>query len=276
VDRWNRRGRLAAGTVCGAALGVCFLGFAGVAAASGGYTITYSPIGSIEAVCTSHPDVTSLTIEPGTPVFLVNRTGVTAIADTGRRRSDRIEDGEAVTVRLTRGEHAVRMVPDCLISGQIATATIYVVRDAPTVGPGPSWTDPPPPAPTTAPTGDQREGAGGSSDAGGRSSTMEPSPSGGPGAGGGAGVTRPPAGGPAGTGPDALGAGTAAASDAAPILNGAADDDEISAAFRVADVDHRGKGLVAVVALICILGVSVGIIRAIRAQRTSRAVRRVT
>ncbi len=272
MDRWLVR-RWAAVVV--GVIGVAGFGVAGVAAAEPTWTITYSPVDGPDALCTSEPDVAVLTVRPGTPITLVNRTGVAATVDTGTS-SRNVDDGQAIMARFTDGAHQVRMVPNCLVSGQITAAMVYVVRDSPTEGPGPAGptaTRTPSAAPGSSVTsgvgqrGSNRATTPVTSTATGTSprSTPRPSASPRPTAGGGPGPTS----GPSST---ALAAGA----DANPVLGGGPDQEEFSAPFRVAQTDHRGVHLVAVVALICILGVSVGIIRAIRAQRTTGAVGRVT
>jgi hypothetical protein len=250
VDPWARRRRWLFVLVVAA----CAVASAmGVAMASTDWTITFWPAEG--SGCSSAPDVPMLTVPPDTKITLVNRTGLDAVLDIGdRNASPRLADGDGVWVTLGRGEHAVRMIPDCQDeAGTIEAAMVYVLKaTAATTGTS-----------TAIPTGT------GVAPAPGLMTLTEPTAS--PSAES-DGVSLPGAATPTTSPTMAIMSGN---SGSEPVLGGGSEPEQIGEPFRV-DGDNRGVRLVAVVALICILGVSVGIIRAIRAQRASSAARRGT
>jgi hypothetical protein len=275
VHLWTRRtsdhGRLALAGVFSVALGGFVIGLAAVATADTTWTITYRAVGSDPSVCTSAPDLSSLTIVFGTSVTLANQTGSPVIVDTGAKKTTPLGNGQGITVKLGTGQHEVRLVPDCVVIGAVVAATVDVQRPSthgPGVGPSdepsgspsstasapvtPSGTPPPvmwtpPPATTSVPPALAADVPS----MGGTDSSADATP-----------FTSLNAGGPPDTAP-AVGEGTG--------------PDEFGLPFALTNEnDHKGVQLVGVVALICILGVSVGIIRVIRAQRASAALERLT
>jgi hypothetical protein len=275
VHLWTRRtserGRLALAGVFSVALGGFVIGLAAVASADTTSTITYRAVGSDPSVCTSAPDVARLTIAFGTSIRLVNLTGSPVIVDTGGKKTQSLTVGQGVNVRLSAGVHDVRLVPDCVVIGAVVASTVDVLKNqmpqtpsgGPTDGPTgtpsatasvtPSWTSPqvmstPPLATTSAlPTLD-----GGVVPSMGGTDLPADATS----------LTSLNAGGPP---------------DASPVGGGGIGTDDFGPPFALTDEnDHKGVQLVGVVALICILGVSVGIIRVIRAQRASAVLERLT
>jgi hypothetical protein len=226
-----------------AAGGVAFGLAGGVAAADAGWTITYRSVG---APCTSRPDMASLTVSPGAMITVVNQTGGSAILDTDQRRQQTLVDGDAVRLQLNTGEHAVRLLPDCVATGEVDAVTIFVAKGAKVESSGVSWTEPVTPAPP-----------GGPADL---PIAVQPVV-GAPGPRAREGDEPQPIQTDASTGPPVLGGGPASTD----IEPSTPDDLAIGVPFPfTGQGDKRGVQLVGVVALICIFGVSVGIIRVIR------------
>lgn len=251
----SRRGRLALAGVFVAGIGGLIVGLAAVATADSTWTITYRQIDSDP--CSSAPDLTSLTVGTGTTILLVNRTGVRVTVDSGAKKTVYLNNGEEVSVRLSSGQHDVRLVPDCQVTGTVIGALVYVEKNPATQGPGGEPTvepSPTAPSPSVEPLGPPE-------------STPAPALAGvePPGTGTGSLASPSP---PATTSPDAIGP---------PELGGGPVPDQYGPTLQLTDEnDHKGVQLVGVVALICILGVSVGIIRVIRAQRARSALERLT
>ena len=247
--------------------------------AAGTETIAFHGNGPEPLVCTSYPDRTSLKVTTGTSIVLENYTWTSAALDVGRKEPLILAHGEGVTIKLRAGTHDLRLVPDCLVV-QVGAVTVTVVRGVGVPGP-PSISVPAGPEPTRAgPPGPPRPSG--------------PSPSGGsPETAGPTGVPTPgegsPTAGPApadltdSTGPSTGGAivgldgepvpenGTVtAAEQAAPSLKGNPIID-VKGPFQLTSRpgDQRGGQLLAVIAAICVFGVTAGIIRAILAQRAS-------
>jgi hypothetical protein len=247
VHLWGRRRTaLAALSTVALAAGLA-VGVASLAAAGTDLTAGTGPLWTIAfrsagPDCTSRPDPPSLTVAAGTVVALVNETGEAAVLDAGYTKPPTVADGDSYSLLFNLGAHAVRMVPQCAGSREADTATIYVEKSLVSAGPGPS-------GPSTAAW----------SSAGAAGSPAAPST-----------VIHPV---------DTSLPDTGSASPSylfpwlndppSPVLGGAAPR---GIANPVGDnSDGKGVELVGVVALICILGVGVGIIRVIRARHANGA-----
>lgn len=191
-------------------------------------------------VCSSAPDPSTLTVANNTRVVLANFTGADATVDLGTGTPLAVADGAALSVRFKKGEYRVRMVPDCPGMLEVQPAVVSVVRPKGAGDPGSVAVTPSPVGPVASfPPPDTPSSA--------RSSPMdsaEENPSGliaAPGR-----ATAGPA--PVEVGPDVL------------------------AAPPVGDRPDGGRArLLAVIATICVFGVTTAIIRAIVAQRTTRS-----
>jgi hypothetical protein len=249
VHLWGRRRTALAALftlgVAALAVGLASLASAGAAptpAADDTWTITFRSVGT---GCSSRPDPPSLTVAAGTQVTLVNETGVAALVDYGVKKLPTVAAGATFRPRLGTGEHVIKMVPQCPAATQIYPATVYVERNPASVGPGPGWPDTP--TGHTAPGATRADTVASAVDDQVSTSDTTAQTSA---AGAAVNATSPPV---LGGGPNANGFGLIGVTN-----------------------DSRGLHLLAVVALICILGVAVGIIRVIRAQRASSAQQRVT
>ncbi len=254
--RTHRGGRWYVGVVILAVAGWFIFGQAVSAGAADTWTITFTA-GPLP--CSSRPDVAGLTILPGTSITLVNRIGSAATVDLGVPAQSRLDDGDAVSVRLSTGERTVRLVPECPGIGDVIPSAVHVVPGAALEGPDPTS--------TVHPSGLVLPSRTPGSSAG------TPLAEAGPGAA--STVSGQPAG-PGATGTSAS-SPSAEAGDpsAAAVADSGLGTDVFGPGYRLFD-DHPGVGLLGVVALICILGVVVGIIRAIRAQHGTRAAGRFT
>jgi hypothetical protein len=274
-----RAARLPVTVLCVLAAGAAALALAHDADADAGpvLTITFRDDGP-PAVCSSRPDLATLTIGTATKITLVNATGGEITVDTGGSSAPVLADGQGVRVKLSQGHHSVRMVPACLITGDVEAAEVTVVPGnlvtvappgptRPTGGSAPPTSGPPGVSSSSTEPG-RAPGPGGAPPWSG-ASWLPPTGSGPP-------PDAPPGPNPA---PAPLPGGYPPGSDRAgqPVLMGQPDPDVYDRPYQAQPpTDQKGGRLVAVVALICILGVTVGIIRAIRAQHSNPVIRRVT
>jgi hypothetical protein len=214
---------------------------ADAATSAGGPSISFTGGVLAPVACSSTPDPPGLNLAKSTRVVLVNFTGADATLDLGTGTPIAVGDGAAVSVKFKKGEYRVRMVPDCPGTLQIQAAIVSVGKtmDArPHALPGPPNSagpaaDPSPPA-----------------TAGGSGPAPAASPSAAPGG---------------------------RVGDAETIAGGSAMVEPGQEVLVVAPMgdrpDARGARLLAVIATICVFGVTTAIIRAIVAQRTTRSAR---
>ncbi len=111
-------------------------------------------------MCDSTPNTTAITITDATRITLANLTGADAGLDTGSEQALTVADGIGVSVRFRPGQYAIRMVPNCALTGDVGLALLTVTA-ASSDGPGatlPPQPQPGPPQPGPAPTaaGDPR------------------------------------------------------------------------------------------------------------------------
>jgi hypothetical protein len=220
----------------------------------------------VPLACSATPDPPSLIVRIGTRVILANFTGADATVDIGAELPVEVAAGTAISVRFGLGEHTVTMAPKCIRTFGLVPVEISVRRAAdlpPTPAPGTSASaDPSPDASPTA-TGhpiappDSSDSVSADS-APGRSAAVGP---------------RAGHGGRDGS---AL-AGGDTGSEPVPAVGAPGDVDlglDVEVAASVGPVDRgpdaRGRRLLALVATICVFGVTSAIIRAIVAQRTTR------
>jgi hypothetical protein len=215
--------------------------------------------------CSSTPDVSGITVQQGSKVNLINRTGTSTTVVVDSVPGVTLAAGMSVRVRLKAGQHSVALRPDCVFVGAVDTLVVTVITgDWIAPESTPTQNSPPSSAPGTAGTGGTdsagvpprvRSGAGTSSagldDNGGvappraaQSGSTAATPAGS--------VRTSPSGG-----------------NAAPPEFGSFDPPSLAGEEGS---DPRGGRLLAVIALICELGVTAGIIRAIVAQRADGAI----
>jgi hypothetical protein len=237
-------------------------------------TVTFHGGPLAPALCPAAPDRSNLDIVAGAWVNVVNRTGAKATLEVDGSPSQTIAKDAGLSVMLPSGRHNLRLIPHCPVHGTMLPVVIEVAA----VQPGGS------PAPSASPTA---------------SSPVGPLPSGGPAGSGGypdgrtGGGTVPAGGsgfggsgvggsGTGGVGPPVVsgspGPAAAPGSDGGPAGSGGPGVDSragiVVVPYAVPETqDPRGVNLLAVIATICVFGVTVAIIRAILAQRTTRMVR---
>lgn len=245
-------------------------------------TVTFTATGLVPVACGTRPDASSLSIPDASAVVVANRTGVSAAVVVGGQRQLTVADGEGASLTLTPGQHEIRLVPQCVLVTQ-TKALVVTVTSAPPEPPAPSAT---PDAPATS----------GAADPSSTPPATDPPPASDPPPG----VTPPPAtpdppaqpgtppqGGSPGDPEPGAGAGHPRATAADPELSSGAGPIAASptpgpwpsveefSGVRGADVlradpvalaggsHSKGLRLLAVVATICVLGVTVAIIRTI-------------
>jgi hypothetical protein len=234
-------------------------------------TIIFRGDGPEPLVCTSYPEPTSVSIKVGTAVAVENRTGLAAVLSIGTAEPIPLPDGEGLTLKLKKGTHELRLEPSCLVV-QAGAATVEVGTGSdlgePVAPPGPgpeptrSIGDPTPTASSVTPTETSASPA-----------ASEPAATAGPTSPAAVdvgsrdraiGVDRPVVPGA----PEAVPGAEMPADQSGPVL-------ERVGPYPLPGRDHddRGERLVAVIAAICVLGVTAGIIRAILAQQASGAAR---
>jgi hypothetical protein len=223
------------------------VGFGGAAAAAAAAqagpndpTVTFQGSGTPPLACGSIPDQPALTILVGTKVVVANQTGASATVMIGTVAGTTLEHGEATRVRLKKGQHTLTLVPDCAVVTTVGSSVITVNEPEDEGEP-----DPDPEAP-------------------------------------GSGATRPPGRGTGSTGAPLVAPGVSTATPTAaspsstpatplPGPDGDVAEFEPSYALGVPPVTN-GNVLLAIISLICILGVTAGIIRAILAQRADNVI----
>jgi hypothetical protein len=227
--------------------------------------ITFTATGTPPVLCGTVASVSSLRVGTNTRIILDNQTGVPAIIDVGKQKVLDLQPGMGARIKLKPGQHEVSLVPDCaVITG---TAVVAVSVDpgntppdaSPSAGPtDPADTPGSPPRPSSDAPGTTGPAVGGSG---------SPGPKPGPGPGPKPGPKPGPGPGP---GPDLAGTGATNGTDVTGHLDGEVIEVQ---AFSLGDSrDPKGVRLLAVIAAICVFGVTVAITRAIVSERTSTTV----
>jgi hypothetical protein len=206
-------------------------------------TVTFTSTGVPPVSCGSQPNVTSLALPEGTAFLVENRIGESAWVRVGDEAVLEVADGAGALLTLAVGQHDVRMVPSCLVTGEGRAQKVVVTV-----------------SPATAASGDPS-----ASSAPGATPTPDV-PSGEPTATGSEPVASVPAG-PIGT-PAVVPAGTEVVVDpgAPPATLPPLGHSEVLAATAVqlpGGGNPKGVRLLAIVAAICVLGVTAAIIRSI-------------
>jgi hypothetical protein len=282
--RWKRPAALlAAGIIAGAPLlapgaaGAVGAAAARVDAVESGRQVTFSGGGLLGLSCAAEPSTGSVTITAETTLRVVNRTGhrATLLLD-GAARGE-VAKGGAAEVLFHRGPVQLALKPHCVLAEQ-KTVRVQVVTPRP-----------PADEPATGPARPGNTGGGPSGGAATGGSTTSGGSTAGRGTGDGAVQPgRQPAAGargreedpalvpgadPASEDPDVAGAGTSVA-ESPPQVNVGEPGADLAAEplGSVEPISGDGPiGLLAIIAIVCVLGVSVGAMRAILSQRASRA-----
>ena len=222
-------------------------------------------------ICTSTPDTPAVTITVDMRVTLANLTGAEASVDTGTAQALTVADGVGVSVRFRPGQYVVRLVPDCALTNDIG-ASVVTVMDESGVAPAPT-TAPTPSLPETVrqptPSGSRLVGPTGGS--GSRATPTVPAAVADPPPPGGSAVpiTESPTAGSAGSPPEPTSSGVVSPAPRPAWAVG--DHDPVIYDVVMVPVqqpgDPRVVRLLAVIAVICVFGVTTAIIRAILTQR---------
>jgi len=229
-------------------------------------TVTFHGGSLAPAVCPAAPDQSSVNLTEGGWVNLVNRTGAKATLQVDGSSSQTIVKDGGLSVMLPVGRHDVRLIPICPVHGAIVPVVIDVagVQPGGRAEPSGSPAESPPVGspPSVGPAGSGADPGRGAGDGG----TGPPGVVGGPPAGsdGSTGGSPKPDGSP--------GSDLASSGSVAPGID--PDAAMVVVPYAVPQTeDPRGARLLAVIAAICVFGVTLAIIRAILAQRTTRMVR---
>jgi hypothetical protein len=129
-----RRATLGLAVVAGVMVMVIVGALASVAGETPAPTVTFTATGVPPLSCGSTPNVGSLNVPEGTGILLENRIGVSAWVRVGSEDEDEdqqvieVPDGTGALLVLAVGQYAVGMVPECLHSGQAKPVTVTVTR----------------------------------------------------------------------------------------------------------------------------------------------------
>lgn len=249
----------------------------------GDATVTYTPVAG--QPCSSRPDADAVAMRPKSWINIVNHTGFAAVLQTGTGRTvdfptaAPLVDGKSL--RLPAGHYVLQLVPTCPGVGDLLATIVDVADTAPdppqvTPGGGIPVAGPP----TQEPPSDNPPSGNPPSD----------DPGAGPGAGPGVlvgGTTGPetnpyanqPVGGPA-TSSNPAGNSGQGGGQAIQPGTGQQYGDDLTGAIEVrpystpqslsAAESARRNRLLAIIAAICVLGVTTAIIRAIISERVTR------
>lgn len=212
----------------------------GLAHAADPPTATFTAIGLAPVACGSRPDVDDLAVSEGTAVVIANHTGVPAKVVVAGQTVLTIDSGTAGSLTLAAGSHQVTLVPQCVV---VAHTFPLAVTVTPASSPPPESPveDPPPALGPAAPGGSTGEGEAG---------REGPAPK------------RAPSGGVPLTSADP-GSPSASASPSRRPAPGPSSVVQAEAIPWTKPEDPKGVRLLAVIATICVLGVTAAIIRSI-------------
>jgi hypothetical protein len=255
----ERTVRVGALLATGAVAGLPLLA-AGPAAAAGP-EISFSRGGGLEALsCSSSPSEESVTVPAESTVTFVNRLGSDATLRIDGRDATEVKKDESTDVLFHRGPVQVALVPDCSLLALSKTFEPVSVKVEPADTPAD-----PPSSQAAKPGGHAAAGgSSGSTSSGGSSTGTDESPA----------ADRKPSASPssssvppAGGGVGSTGAGTVEGPEAPGGEQGLAAEPLSSVR---ASAERGPNGLLAIIAAVCVVGVSAGAIRAIVAQRATR------
>jgi hypothetical protein len=269
-------------------------------AAAADHEVTFGGGGLGVLSCESRPDVSRVLVAPESTVDFTNQLGQPAMLRIDGADRSRVARGATVEVRFHRGPASVQLVPDCVLNLSESFSPVTVQVSPPRPEPT-SADDPPPSGATSAPATSGRTDGSNQRPAAGAGTTdqVRPGPAGAPPARPAAGIPPGPEGAPSGAAePGAAGPGAAGPGAAGPSV---VDPDEWRTWYGVdgvgpgidlptggpATVLDRGQpaepmayaaansrtgsfGLLALIATVCVVGITVGAIRAIVAQRATR------
>ncbi|NUT21859.1 MAG: hypothetical protein HOV77_22010 [Hamadaea sp.] len=244
--------RALAGVGLGMLLGVPLAAQPALAETEAGTQVEFNGGGLGLLLCGSKPDRAAVTIKSEQKVVFVNNLGQGATLQIDGENGGPISDGQAVEVQFHKGPVAIAMVPDCLLNlggnGSYEPVTVNVnATSSPSSGdstgaPRVVKTRTPKPKPSATPA----PSASASAEEG-PLFPMDPDPSSSVAAGG-----------------DSLEPGSTV------VTPGGESVIDVSAVSSDTPKDKGPIGLLAIIATVCVVGVTVGAIRAIVSQRATR------
>jgi len=241
---WARHRVWAGGLIVGGVVAGLLVG--GLAHAADPPTVTFSGGDLLGLACGSRPDVDSVSVSEGTAVTVANDTGATARVVVSGQTVLTLEDGAAGALTLAAGSHQVVLVPQCLLVTLTAPLTVTVTPAPAPPSPSPESSPPsedPPTALAPAAPGESTSGEDGVV-VGGRA----PAPK------------RMPGGTPV---PSVAGSPSASAGTSSWPTSGRSEVAQAEVVPWSKPEDPKGVRLLAVIAAICVLGVTAAIIRSI-------------
>jgi hypothetical protein len=245
--------RLAAAAAMGALVG---LPLALPASATDPASVTFTGGGLGLLLCGSKPDTSRISVPAEQKVRLTNQLGIDATLNIDGSANSSVANGETVEVQFHRGPVSIGMVPDCPLNlnGSYEQLTVDVRHNAPAAAPVATR---PAAAPSTRPSNsNSAAGASPSRGAPDGFQTAPPTP--------GAPLFSDPA--IAGVEPSA----GATRESSATVVHPGRSPRAQGLAGDTGPVDKGPIGLLAIIATVCVVGVSAGAIRAIITQRATR------
>lgn len=240
-----------------------------------GKEVVFSGGGLLGVACGAKPSATSVSVPAESSLRVVNNTGRRAkLVLDGATRGE-ISSGSAADVLFHRGPVSLALKPDCVLADESSSVRVEVVAAPPAAAPEPPGEAPAPPA-TGGGTSGNNNGGGGTSTGGTTGRTprdADPRERPDSGATASADPTTPAAEPTPGDGTETA---TATVDGNLPALAEPTDSVTVAGAnaeplASVEPVRAGGStGLLALIASVCVVGVSAGAIRAIIAQRATR------
>ncbi|WP_155369217.1 hypothetical protein [Catellatospora vulcania] len=272
------RRRAAAFAAAGLLVGLPLLGAspAGAVEPEAAPGVSFSGGGLGLLLCGSKPATTKITVAAESKVRLTNGLGQGATLQIDGKDSATVSDGETVEVQFHRGPVKVAMVPECLLNlnPTFEPLTVDVVSRSTSPsgsssgssggGQGSGSTPSKKPSAKPSPTKGAGQSAGGN---------RQTTPAEVPGDGGETVNVPDPTGSPLFEDPAPQGGETEPAPEESPKGTVVGQDSsKIDATLSSVNSPDKGPiGLLAIIATVCVVGVAAGAIRAIIAQRATRA-----
>jgi hypothetical protein len=286
-----RRRRYVAAAVAAAATPLLWIS----PAVAADHEVTFGGGGLGLLSCESRPDVSRVLVAPESTVAFTNQLGQPATLRIDGADRSRVARGATVEVRFHSGSASVQLVPDCVLNLSESFGPVTVQVSPPSPAPT-SADDPPPSGATSAPATSGRTDGSTQRPATGAGTTDQPpsGPAAAPPGWPAAGIPPGPEGAPSGVaepGAEEPGAAVPGAGDPdrwrtwsgadgvgpgidlptggpATVLDRGHPAEPM--AYAAASSRTGSFGLLALIATVCVVGITVGAIRAIVAQRATR------
>jgi hypothetical protein len=272
-DKHHRRVLRLLGAVGCAGLAVLVCAPAALARTNGP-TVTFNGGGIGVLSCPSRPDTGQVSLSEGSWVNVVNNTGYDADLKIGTKRIG-MPSGAGRSVSLAPGHYTMRLEPTCLVNlsdAESVSVEVAAARSAPSPSSAPGGTGGS--TSTSGSSGGSRSSSGAPRSTAPRETSHAdeaspdlPAPLGASPAG------TPPVGGPT---LDELGGADVPPPGELPSADGSVDGDVVAVTEFEPSGDligpRRASRLLALIAAVCVLGVTIAAFRAIVSQRTRRAI----